>query len=488
MERLFSVTQEAACTGSLGLEEPYSQPGKNGISKFWNQWQVSKAKPEVLVGDSVVEEQTKLSEDNAEAALTHLMGSLSVGEQSEPASFQNYWPPGAEAFSDPVPSQDFACPYPLTLDLIDPVASINPYEEGGSSSYLVSLGAGASSSQPPSGLRKKSLIVHWKLLEAYGKSQKEESGEWYEAWQDALNFASDCAVTDYHFNLNVAIALTRLKCIDQAKVILLDQLTKFNDEKYISGVSKQLGFLFFIEGDFVNAIKNYMRGFSAIMDISNETYSYIYTSMKSIIRESTDQYFIFSAISWFNNLTPKTRENKVEITRAMLPSSLPLPSSRPSFSKRTEPAIKHSESGQSLDTVARWKELEAVAKAQTPGEPEWCEAWTCARDFALECAKEDYHFNLNAAIALTRLNHLDQAIEILFQQLHMLEHECDQAYFMGVNKQLGYIFYRKESYIDAVYYYMCGIDSSKAVPDIVYNYITTALGALGKVIALISGS
>ncbi|WP_066014533.1 hypothetical protein [Endozoicomonas atrinae] len=98
----------------------------------------------------------------------------------------------------------------------------------------------------------------------------------------------------------------------------------------------------------------------------------------------------------------------------------------------------------------------------------------------MECAKEDYHFNLNAAIALTRLNHLDQAIEILFQQLHMLEHECDQAYFMGVNKQLGYIFYRKESYIDAVYYYMCGIDSSKAVPDIVYNYITTAMGALGE--------
>ncbi len=92
----------------------------------------------------------------------------------------------------------------------------------------------------------------------------------------------------------------------------------------------------------------------------------------------------------------------------------------------------------------------------------------------------DYHFNLNAAIALTRLNDLDQAVDILFQQLHMLEREYDQAYFMGVNKQLGYIFYRKESYVDAVYYYMCGIDCSRAVPDKIYNYITTAMGALGE--------
>ena len=37
MERLFSVTQEATCTGSLSLEDPYSQPGKNGFTKFWNQ-------------------------------------------------------------------------------------------------------------------------------------------------------------------------------------------------------------------------------------------------------------------------------------------------------------------------------------------------------------------------------------------------------------------------------------------------------------------
>ncbi len=120
MESLSSVTHEATCITSPEFEGPYFQPLKNGFTKFWNQWKVSNTNPDVVVGYSAVEEQATLSGDDAQPVLVHLMEGLSVDEHCGPARFQNYWSPGAVAFSDPVPSQDFAEPHPLTLDLIGP--------------------------------------------------------------------------------------------------------------------------------------------------------------------------------------------------------------------------------------------------------------------------------------------------------------------------------------------------------------------------------
>ena len=101
----------------------------------------------------------------------------------------------------------------------------------------------------------------------------------------------------------------------------------------------------------------------------------------------------------------------------------------------------------------------------TPGNPQWNKAWSRARDFAFEHAKVDYHFNLNAAKALAQMNHLDQAIDILLQQLRVPELVNDQEYLMAVNKQLGFIYFRKKEYLNSIHYYMRCFDGSSAIPD-----------------------
>lgn len=415
--------------GSRKIEKPDFQPVNGSFTHFWNQRKVSNA------------------------------------------GFQKSWPPGAEVFPDPVQLQDFASPYLLVPDSSEPVPSINHNEGGHASVNVVSLGAGESSYQQLPATGKKQLIRHWELLEGHAKTLEEGSPAWNTAWQEAYNFASHCSESDYHFKLNVAIALTRLNNTHQAKIVLLDQLGTCNDQRYLLGVSKQLGFLFFKEGNYISAIKYYMRGFSAILHVPNETYLHIYRSVKRIIRDCPDRQFVTDAVSWFNCLIPKTRENKLEITSLMFPFAY----SWSSFSKISETALKYLESDPFKGVVAQWKEMEAMAMAQKPDTPQWHEAWACARDFALECAKVDYHFYLNAAIALTRLNLLDQAIYILLQQLSNPELVNDQAFLLGVNKQLGFIYFRKGKYADSIRYYMRCFDGSRAVADKTYGYICVSM-------------
>ncbi|WP_257296169.1 hypothetical protein [Endozoicomonas sp. YOMI1] len=471
-ENLSSVFPETTCIRPQNFEKPYFQPVTNNFTHLWNQRQVSNARPEAVFG--YLSKPTKLSGDNVESVPVHLTKNLSVGEQSGPGSFQNFWPPEAEAFSDSVQSQGFAPPNPLALDVSESVSSTSHDEEGHTSAHWESTWADVYCDQQLSAFsRKKILIDHWKLLEEHAKSLKEGSSEWTTAWQNALNFAWQCSETDYHFNLNVAKALTRLKDIDQAKMILLDQLTKCNDQRYLSGVNKQLGFLFFKKRSYVDAVKHYMRGFASMLDVPNETYSFILSSMKHTISVCKDQKFVTNAICWFNYLKPKSLENKVELSNSMLPFFY----APTSFSEISEPAINNLESDQVEWTITRWKELEALAASLTPEDPHWYQAWTCAMVFALECAKVDYHFNLNVAIALTRLNQLDQAIDTLFQQLRAAEYANDQPYLTAVNKQLGFIYFRKGEYLDSIHYYMRCFDGSKAIADKPYGYITTAMSA-----------
>ncbi|MGO0305420.1 hypothetical protein ACTL6P_02245 [Endozoicomonas acroporae] len=466
---LSSVFPPTTCIIPQPFAEPYVKPVDNSYSHLWKQRQVSNTGPETV--DGYLSKPTP-SGNHVASAPVYLMENLSIGEQSGAVSFPNFWPPEAEASAAPVQTQDLVPPQ--TPHASESVSSTNHHEEVITAAHLESSAADVLSSQQlPPFLRKKILISHWGLLERYAKSQKGGSSQWAKAWQNALDFALQCSEEDYHYNLNVAKALTRLKDMDRAKEILLDQLTKSNDQRYLLGVSKQLGFLFYKERSYVTSIKYYMRGFVSTMDVPNDTYSFIHSAMKQTIRMCDDKQFVTNAVCWFNYLQPKTRKNKVEISNFIFPLYYSAMSSLEAEQISTE----YLAPDQMKWAITRWKDLESLAASLKPGDPNWFTSWTCAMNFALECTKLNYHFNLNVAIALTRLNQLDLAIDTLFQQLSVPEYANDHTYLMAINKQLGFIFFRKGEYLDSIHYYMNCFDGSRALADKTYQYITTAMHA-----------
>ncbi|WP_422449749.1 MULTISPECIES: hypothetical protein [unclassified Endozoicomonas] len=468
-ESLSSVFLPTTCMIPQPFAEPYVQTVDNSFSHLWKQRQVSNTGPETV--DGYLSKPTP-SGDHVASAPVYLMENLSIGEQSGAVSFPNFWPLEAEASADPVKTQDLAPPQ--TPHASESVASTNRGEEVITAAHLESSAADVHSSQQlPAFLRKKILISHWGLLERYAKSQKGGSSQWAKAWQNALDFALQCSEEDYHYNLNVAKALTRLKYMDRAKEILLDQLAKSNDQRYLLGVNKQLGFLFYKEQSYVTSIKYYMHGFVGTMDVPNYIYSFIHSAMKQTIRMCDDKQFVTNAVCWFNYLQPKTRKNKVEISNFIFPLYYSSMSSLEASQTYTEYLVPD----QMKWAITRWKDLESLAASLKPGDPNWFASWTCALNFALECKKLNYHFNLNVAIALTRLNQLDLAIDTLFQQLSVHEYANEHTYFMAINKQLGFIFFRKGEYLDSIHYYMNCFDGSRALADKTYQYITIAMRA-----------
>ncbi|WBA81129.1 hypothetical protein [Endozoicomonas sp. GU-1] len=468
-ENLSSVFPPTNCIIPQPFAEPYAQPVDNSFSHLWQQRQVSNTGSETV--DGYLSKPTP-SGDHVVSAPVNLMENLSIGELSGAVSIPNFWPPAAEASADPVQTQDFAPPQ--TPHASKPVSSTNHNEGVITAADLESSAADVHSSQQlPAFLRKKILISHWDLLANYAKSHQGGTKQWAKAWQNALDFALQCSEEDYHYNLNVAKALTRLKHMNRAKEILLDQLATSNDQRYLLGVNKQLGFLFYKEQSYITSIKYFMRGFVGTMDVPNDTYSFIHSAMKQTIRMCDDKQFVTNAVCWFNYLQPKTRKNKVEISNFIFPlyySSMSFLGTAPTYTEYLPP-------DQMKWAITRWKDLESLAASLKPGDPNWFTSWTCALNFALECKKLNYHFNLNVAIALTRLNQLDLAIDTLFQQLYVPEYASDHTYLMAINKQLGFIFFRKGEYLDSIHYYMNCFDGSRALADKTYQYITIAMRA-----------
>ncbi|MBO9480645.1 hypothetical protein [Salinisphaera sp. G21_0] len=468
-EGLSSVFPPTDCIIPQQFAEPCVQPVDNSFSHLWKQRQVSNTRLETV--DGYLSKPTP-SGDHVASAPVYLMENLSIGEQSGAVSFPNFCPPEAEASADPVQTQDLASPQ--TPHANESVSSTNHDEEVSITAQLESSAADVQSSQQlPAFLRKKILISHWGLLERYAKSQKGGSSQRAKAWQNALDFALQCSEEDYHYNLNVAKALTRLKNMDQAKEILLDQLNKSNDQRYLLGVNKQLGFLFYKERSYVTSINFYMRGFASTVDVPDDAYSFIHSAMKQIVRMCDDKQFVTNAVCWFNNLKPKSIANKVNI----LSFIFPLYYSSMSFLEASQTSTAYLSPDQMKWAITRWKDLESLASGLKPEDPNWFASWTCAMNFALECTKVNYHFNLNLAIALTRLNQLDMAINTLFQQLPVAEYNNDLTYLMAINKQLGFIYFRKGEYLNSIYYYMLCYDGSRALADKTYQYITTAMSA-----------
>ncbi|WP_257266873.1 hypothetical protein [Endozoicomonas sp. ONNA2] len=361
-------------------------------------------------------------------------------------------------------------PCPLSLDGSISVSSTNEVEPV--NAHLMSLESDLFTTQYFADSLQQRLN-HCHLLENYANSLTKESSEWTKAWQDALNFALNFSKVDYHFNLNVANALISLNNIDKAKLLLFDQLTRFDDQNFLYCVRKLLGFVFFKERKYVDSVKLYMRVFFSTNNVPDENYSHICTSMQYMLKECNDQPFVIEAINWFNGLKPKSGKMTIDPSGFILPST----GSSTSCSETTENTKKFLTSDQATNAIFGWRKLAALAKTKKPGDPSWNSIWENALGLAFEYAKVDYHFNVNVAIALTRLNLLDQATDILLQQLRRPELASDPQFRRAVNKQLAFVYFRKRDYPGCIYHYMSCYwgANSKVVSDNSFQYITTAI-------------
>ena len=147
---------------------------------------------------------------------------------------------------------------------------------------------------------KVSRIKRWKNLEAMASSKKEGSSEWYQSWQQAYQYASSMLPYDYHFNLNAAIALTRLGELQSAVVILKQQLEqKIADLQYRSGLLRQLGFVYYYAKEFECSLSCYQQALPPGTHISTALHNIIDTIIVNIEQSGC---YKKDALDWFNSL------------------------------------------------------------------------------------------------------------------------------------------------------------------------------------------
>lgn len=150
-------------------------------------------------------------------------------------------------------------------------------------------------------INKRSPIKRWKNLTAFASSQKEGSVKWYQAWQAALKFALDMTPFDYHFNLNAAIALTRLGNVKSAIDILQQQLEQgIIDLQYRNGVLKQLGFLYYYADEYECSVEYYIQALPNGTTIPESLYQIIRQVIEQVKQSST---YNMKTLEWFSSLT-----------------------------------------------------------------------------------------------------------------------------------------------------------------------------------------
>ena len=148
---------------------------------------------------------------------------------------------------------------------------------------------------------KCSWISRWKNLEAAASSKKEGSTEWYQYWQKAYQYAKSMIPYDYHFNLNTAIALTRLGEFQPALEILQNQLKQeITDLSYKSGLLKQLGFIYYYAKEFECSILYYQQAFPTGSLMSQPLHNII---SKMIVQLGNSGSYKVEIREWFYSLS-----------------------------------------------------------------------------------------------------------------------------------------------------------------------------------------
>jgi tetratricopeptide (TPR) repeat protein len=128
--------------------------------------------------------------------------------------------------------------------------------------------------------------------------------------------------------------------------------------------------------------------------------------------------------------------------------------------------------------IKHWKDLETLASFKKEGSTEWNQSWEQAYQYANSMIPFDYHFNLNAAIALTRLGEFQAALELLVQQLE--KEITDLSYKNGVLKQLGFIYYYANNFECSISYYQQALPAGSIISQSLHNIISKIIVQLEK--------
>ena len=101
--------------------------------------------------------------------------------------------------------------------------------------------------------------------------------------------------------------------------------------------------------------------------------------------------------------------------------------------------------------VGYWHRLMKRADSYPPGSEAWNTIWERAYQFALRHIGSDYHFYLNAAIALSRLGRFKEALFLLIQAEK--NGQGDEDFLCAVKKQVAFVLYMKKYYFESLQLY-----------------------------------
>ncbi|MGI9274650.1 MAG: hypothetical protein ACR2PT_07355 [Endozoicomonas sp.] len=123
----------------------------------------------------------------------------------------------------------------------------------------------------------------------------------------------------------------------------------------------------------------------------------------------------------------------------------------------------------------QWEKKIADINNRPPRSAEWIRGWYEALQFALSHTVDDYHFFLNAAIALTKLGRFAEALSMLEQAESKAREKGDHRLLYGVRKQRGFILYLNNQFFESLEVYRSVILGNAEVSSAEMYYLRTMM-------------
>ena len=157
-----------------------------------------------------------------------------------------------------------------------------------------------------------SPVGHWCQLIEQANRLPSCSEAWNAIWKEAYEFALPHAESDYHFYLNAAIALSRLKRFNEALLLLLQaEKNGQGDEVFLLAVIKQAAFVLYMKKFYFKSLQLYRSVYGGHAQVSAKLMEYIKEMMHWLRLRPTNEaerIEVNRISAWFDSLTVRPQK------------------------------------------------------------------------------------------------------------------------------------------------------------------------------------